>query len=361
MIDEVMLMKRTYRGFTLVELLVVIAIIGILVALLLPAVQAAREAARRMSCSNNLKQIGLGLHNYHDTYKIFPPGNMFPGGRYTVPLPAGAVPAANGCYTGHGSLLPAAPWTVLVLPFIEQSGLYNSLDFSVEFNSYFNIGTQTINTQRCSIPMPAYRCPSYSKPPHPWVPSTAVAGTNLDYATLISNYSACMGGGPVLTGPAVNTTDGCYRPPVPGGLMAQFTNGLMGVNSKNGLANCIDGTSNVVLAGESVYQGMELLRGWFNGYRSNSTGNNPPGNICGTAGPPNGGKRHYLTHQGTATNNLNIHNAINTLYFGSQHPGGCQFAMGDGSVHFISETINLAIYQRLGAMADGEPAGGFSP
>ena len=90
--------------------------------------------------------------------------------------------------------------------------------------------------------------------------------------------------------------------------------------------------------------------------RSDTTSaNQPPGNICGTAGVPNGGQRHYVNFQGAATNNLNIHNALNTLYFGSQHPGGCQFAMADGSIHFLNENINLALYQRLGDMGDGLP------
>jgi prepilin-type N-terminal cleavage/methylation domain-containing protein len=103
--------SRKRIGFTLVELLVVIAIIGILVALLLPAVQAAREAARRMSCGNNLKQIGLSCHNYHDTYKTFPPGNITPG---------------NCCGTPS-----AATWTLFILPFLEQQPLHDRYNFNL--------------------------------------------------------------------------------------------------------------------------------------------------------------------------------------------------------------------------------------
>ncbi len=346
------------RGFTLVELLVVIAIIGVLVALLLPAVQAAREAARRSQCSNNVKQIALALHNYHDTFNVFPPGNFYgAGANGSAPV----APNANGCFwSTSGATRPGAPWTVLILPYIEQKPLHDSLNFNIEFNSYSNIGTQTVNTQRCQVPIATYRCPSYALPPHRWVLSSAVAGTNLPYAKFINNYYACMGGGPIVTGANQNTVDGCYTPNVPGGSIAQFTNGLIGVNTKNGFRNCTDGTSNVVMLGESAYQGIELLRAWFNGMRVNvNGGNQPPGNIAGTAGVPNGGQRHYLNFQGTATNNRNIHNALNTLYFGSQHVGGCQMAMADASVQFLNENINLSLYQRLGAMGDGQPAGGL--
>lgn len=345
-----MISKKVFqraRGFTLVELLVVIAIIGILVGLLLPAVQAAREAARRMQCSNNVKQIGLALHLYHDSFKLFPPGNLAPMAR-----------GGNGCVVGAGGALQMAPWTVLILPYVEQTALYNSLDFNSGFNSYSNLGTQTPNTIKCRVPMSVYRCPSYSAPT--WVfagtvvdPSTVVPP--FDYGPFVNNYHACMGGGPIVT-TVVNTSDACYRPSIPGGSMAQFVNGLMGVNSKNGIRDATDGTSNVILAGESVYQGMELLRGWFNGYRANSATNDPPGNIIGTAGRINGGKAHYLAFT-NRVNNQNIHNAINTLYFGSLHTGGCNFAMGDGSVRFMSENVNLALYQRMGAMADGLPIG----
>jgi len=345
------------RGFTLVELLVVIAIIGVLVALLLPAVQAAREASRRIKCSNNVKQLALALHNYHDTMNVFPPGNLYPAGASGS---ATVTANASGCYwSTSSSTLPGAPWTVLILPYIEQKPLHDSLNFNIEFNSYLNIGTQTVNTQRCEVPIAAFRCPSYALPPHRWVLPTAVAGTEPRYAKFVNNYYACMGGGAILTGTA-NNNDGCYQPNVPGGSIAQFTNGLIGVNTRNGLKHCSDGTSNVVLVGESAYQGIELLRGWFNGMRTNANGGNQPlGNIAGTAGVPNGGQRHYVNFQGTTTSNLNIHNALNTLYFGSNHVGGCQIAMADASVQFLNENINLALYQRLGAMDDGQPTGGL--
>jgi prepilin-type N-terminal cleavage/methylation domain-containing protein/prepilin-type processing-associated H-X9-DG protein len=350
---------QAQRAFTLVELLVVIAIIGVLVALLLPAVQAAREAARRTKCNNNLKQVALALHSYHDTHSVFPPGNFFPAGRTTTGSTL-VSPDANGCYVATTGQRPGAPWSVLILPNVEQKALYDSLDFNIEFNSYSNLGAQTVNTLRCEVPVQVFRCASYGLPPHRWVLPTAVARTDAHYAKFVNNYYACMGGGPIMTG-VTTTEDGCYNPSVPGGSIAQFKNGLIGVNTRNSFRHCTDGTSNVVLLGESAYQGIELLRGWFNGMRADTTSTNqPPGNVAGTAGVPNGGQRHYVNFQGVTTSNLNIHNALNTLYFGSQHPGGCQFAMADGSIHFINENINLALYQRLGAMNDDLPAGGFS-
>jgi prepilin-type processing-associated H-X9-DG protein len=192
------------------------------------------------------------------------------------------------------------------------------------------------------------------------------------YPRLINNYYGCMGGGPVMTG-IVTTEDACYRPAPPGGSVTQFKNGLIGVNARDPVTgkikytksfkDCLDGSSNVVLAGESAYQGIEILRGWFNGYRTNAGGasaNCPAGNIAGTAGRINGGRAHYLANT-NRMNNQNIHNALNTIYFGSEHKGGCHLAYADGSAHFFSENISLPLYQRLGDMKDGRPPGGFTP
>ncbi len=148
--------KLTRRGFTLIELLVVIAIIAVLVALLLPAVQQAREAARRSACKNNMKQIGLALHNYHDTHSSFPPG-------YISDRPA----TNNSSWCRSSGPFPSsvqwAPWTVLILPFLDQAPVYNQMNFDIPFQATSNkMDTSTINYQlvQDASPMTVYQCPS---------------------------------------------------------------------------------------------------------------------------------------------------------------------------------------------------------
>ena len=143
---------RRNSGFTLIELLVVIAIIAILVALLLPAVQQAREAARRTSCKNQLKQLGLALQNYHDVHSVFPIGEGFAG---TV------AQFASSC---DGSQ-KRAPWTVLILPYLEQGALYDSFNFSLQFRGiYSETPTTGVNFVASNQIVPVYHCPSFPAP-----------------------------------------------------------------------------------------------------------------------------------------------------------------------------------------------------
>src|SRR4051794_13375164 len=139
--------SRLARGFTLIELLVVISIIGVLIGLLLPAVQSAREAARRMQCTNNLKQIGLALHNYHDTYDVFPPGGI------TAFRGSGVVTSQVWNSTWNANMLS---WRALTLPYLEQNPLYNSLNFDIQltrsdpsFAEHYTNWTYVSNTWLC--------------------------------------------------------------------------------------------------------------------------------------------------------------------------------------------------------------------
>ena len=215
---------RSNRGFTLIELLVVIAIIAILIALLLPAVQQAREAARRSECKNNLKQMGLAIHNYHDTYRILPPG-------FNVDLVV-----ANGA-SGNGGL----GWSGSILPGIDQANLYNTLDFNAD------CGTGA-NEDACATYLSAYRCPS----------DTTVSHRNHDGidARVPTSYLACFSGTRGSDSEA-NVTD---------------ADGLFFLNSSIRMRDITDGTSNTIGVGECVnnfdefkdhfYIGSTSIGGW---------------------------------------------------------------------------------------------------
>jgi len=147
-------------GFTLIELLVVIAIIAVLIALLLPAVQQAREAARRTQCKNNLKQIGLALHNYHDVYGVLPPAHVYDGRADSNPFGNRCTP---GGAAGSQAIFARAPWTVLILPYLDQAPLYNQFNMTQPFFGRFDhqnpAGSTNYALQAGDAP-PAYKCPS---------------------------------------------------------------------------------------------------------------------------------------------------------------------------------------------------------
>ncbi len=203
------------KAFTLVELLVVIAIIGVLVALLLPAIQTAREAARRASCSNNLRQVGLALQNYHDTFKTFPPS-----GFYGRPSTTGANPQLNYHHT----------WVTAILPFLEQKPLYDAINFNLPaYNQTINInGT---NTPLQSVEVPTMRCPSDA--------GYKVGEQSQTWGFSVMNYAASEGyhwweqAGIGPGGRAGISTYGDYA-------------GLFAPTRTNGLRDVTDGTSNTV-------------------------------------------------------------------------------------------------------------------
>lgn len=217
-------LQSVKRGFTLIELLVVIAIIAILIALLLPAVQQAREAARRSECKNNLKQIGLAMHNYHDTYRVLPPG-------FNVDL------VVANTATGNGGL----GWSGSILPGLDQSNVYNMIDFNADW------GTGD-NEKACATYLSVYRCPS----------DITVKHRNHDGidARVPTSYLACFSGTRGSDSEA-NVTD---------------ADGTFFLNSSIGIRDITDGTSNTIAAGECVndfdafkdhfYIGSTSIGGW---------------------------------------------------------------------------------------------------
>lgn len=338
------------RGFTLVELLVVIAIIGILVALLLPAVQAAREAARRMSCQNNLKQIGLAMHNYHDTFKKFPPG-------YLTKKPCDSAAVWTACNAGE---LGIYGWGAFILPFVEQAPLADLL----------RVGAVTLDQalanattrQALQQPLPSYQCPSSVGP----VLNNYVSPTNNynfnvtdgsnTYQIARSNY--------VMVANAWDST----TPPV---YSIQYgpAHGVGFANSSIGLRDVLDGTSSTLLVGERAYQYKKL----------NIVGG---ANALGFSGSNNVQSSSYARKgNGMAVIGL-TYNGINALVggehdvrgFSSNHVGGALFTFCDGSVHFVSENVDYrkdtvsnptyvqdinTVFQRLAVRDDGQPVGEY--
>ena len=310
--------KRHAAGFTLVELLVVIAIIGILIALLLPAVQAAREAARRIQCANNIKQIGVALHNYLSTYQVFPPGGF-------TKLPADMCPLVTNDVVGDAG----PPWTVLILPFLEQQARYDTYDFSRPF---------AISTWETT----AYNFPFQFKPNHAF---QCPSDTNSTPEIANTNYYGCQGGGAVPW-----CRSGEWE-------RVFFNNGVFHNNSRIKVRDITDGTSNVVLIGETIYCPAAMPHydpqvAWDTGLRIWHNAAMPwPSGLCATMEQINAAGPDY----DPAVHPWPVGPASST--FASHHPGGCQFAMADGSVHFISEEIDIWVYRSLGARDDGFPMG----
>ena len=300
-------MKRSRRAFTLVELLVVIAIIGILVALLLPAIQAAREASRRSQCSNNLKQIGLALHNYELSYKRLPPGARFSSGG-----------------TRKGSIL------LFLLPYLEESSLSSSINLNGA-NLDFEVATgANIRAQK----VPTFICPSDN---HEGIYS----------GSALHNYAASRGPTAVYSNPACS----CPLPAAwtalvmaplddPNNYAGPFTR----VGSTAKLKQITDGLSKTIFFGEVRPNCSDHVReGWA--YTNNGNG------YCTTLIPVN-----FDTCNEQAPDPCGRPCNWNAeVGFRSAHSSGAQYLMGDGSVHFIPEAIDHQTYQYLGAKNDGNP------
>lgn len=330
-------MNRRRSGFTLVELLVVIAIIGILVALLLPAVQAAREAARRMSCGNNMKQISLATHNYHDTYKSFPLGQR-------SARPGGWGPS----------------WYVGMLPFCEQQPMFDKWQWGRD-DGHMRSGQvaprNTRNAMGGQFLLPYAACPSSP------LPKTQTVG---GITFTVPNYVGMAG-----AVAEANFT------PAPSGTRYYRNTGQQNQNnnlsSKNGLfeanlvkrfADMIDGTSNSMIFGEVSNFTFNAARntkadrrpgvdyGWMMGTNQTRLYIYYSSNLNTLRYPPNADR---LNSGGVAGA---WHQRLNTPLT-SAHPGSVVVGLGDGSVRSISETIDVRTYIYLGAINDGQPLKDF--
>ncbi|WP_298863811.1 DUF1559 domain-containing protein [uncultured Gimesia sp.] len=307
------LLLKTKRGFTLIELLVVIAIIAILIALLLPAVQQAREAARRSTCKNNLKQIGLALHNYHDNFRAFPPGDV----RRTY---------GTGVTSWTTSQLG---WIPRILPFLDQATVYNQINWEMEHG----VSAAPNNATR-SIKLPSVRCPSDSSRQ----PSSTYGPTN---------YMACRG---------TSTNSG-----------NNSTNSMFSMNSIVRIRDVEDGLTNTMMVSEtfasapfcddqptggvcpascitkapytgSAQQGYSWM--WASLYESH---------YYGTVYTPNNKDMPDCGAGSSSTSAL--------LAARSKHTGGVHVLLGDGSVRFASDNIDLTLWRNIGNHADGNVLG----
>jgi prepilin-type N-terminal cleavage/methylation domain-containing protein/prepilin-type processing-associated H-X9-DG protein len=330
-------------GFTLIELLVVIAIIGVLVALLLPAVQAAREAARRSQCVNNLKQIGVALHNYHEVQNTFPPGYVSAVDK-TVTDPCDQD-AENSNSVDLG---PGWAWGSMILPQLDQQPVFNSINFSlsVAYHANDTSSTAALSVFLCpSDPGPSL-VPVLADPPDPANPGT-YTGANIVDQVARGNYVGMFGLGEICA------NSGATDAPNQGAIGSHL--GCFYRNSRTDLASIIDGSSQTIAIGERSHNlsyvtwTARSIGGWL-GKTSDIEGGtdrfNPSPEECwtqvlGTAGLE-GGLR--------TPNNPEAH----VEDYWSRHPGGLNFLFADGSVHFIKQSISPIAWRALATRASGE-------
>ena len=315
---------RMRRGFTLVELLVVIAIIGMLIALLLPAVQAAREAARRAQCANNLKQIGLALHNYHAACGSFPPGNI---NRTAGMCPGMAEPAVSYS-TRFGN------WMIAILPYMEQAALFDR--YSID---YHNESPENQAVRETSVS--TYVCPSDFAPLTPAVPATGPAA-QAGAKYMPGSYRAVSG----RSDDGQNYLDSemmfSYQANSRGVI---HTVGVWGFDTES-IANVRDGTSNTLMVGESTTRSSPARRTFWAYSFAYYT-------MSGATAQ----RRTLLGDYDRCVENGGPGGEIPCKRgWGGLHPGGLSFALCDGSVRFLSDSIDMALFCDLATIAGGEVA-----
>ncbi len=355
--------RRASRGFTLVELLVVIAIIGILIALLLPAVQAAREAARRMQCTNNIKQLALGLHGFHERNGQLPPGG------FADQQPWGTRDSA--ATSGWGG-----SWLALLLPFVEQEALFDRLEFigNSGWGSYHDADV-------CDgVIIPCFRCPSSSLKEFGWgyyLSDDSGTRSKTQSCSYVGISGAVDGLDSKYTETRVNnggTAAGCCT----GGMVS--AGGVLFPHRGVRFADITDGSSNTMaiseqsgflktLNGTTVEWGSGHTHGWLIGARGGSNNDKPPPDygVDGDARTFNMTTIRYPINQiegwPNGAGNCGAvgvcHNAGTNTPLNSPHPGGVNVGMCDGSVRFVSDTILLEILSRLVTRDDGQTIGEY--
>ena len=311
-------MKMRRSGFTLIELLVVIAIIAILVALLLPAVQQAREAARRTACKNNLKQIGLALHNYHDIFSQFPASAMNPGTvGSTNFVPTGTVKN----HTGY----------LYMLPQLEQGNLYGQINFSLptgkaDWNGTGGGGEQAVLS---NVKLPVFQCPSDPPfdTPHTYTPQnmyTITNATRVSYGFVHETTEYDWYAGYDVWSKNRNSSRSAF-----------------GINQSAGFRDITDGTSNTMVMIETPFQKeWEGFGPFFQAFTHT----------------------HFIIPSQFGINRWSVTTPKRLVYAwgaGSQHTGGAQLLLGDGSVRFISENISQVTIAALVSIAGSEVVGEF--
>jgi prepilin-type N-terminal cleavage/methylation domain-containing protein/prepilin-type processing-associated H-X9-DG protein len=295
--------RRATPGFTLVELLVVITIIGVLIALLLPAVQAAREAARKLQCGNNFRQVGVALHNYHSACNCFPMGTML----------------RNPFNPGRGEW----SWSVYLLPFLENNNVYQLINFSTVPDFYPNPGGNAANENMRTVAkalVSSYMCPSDSI----YGERVEISGSDTATKAQVAMTSMC--------GVADSWDYWMDDDPSGGWAVRRYPNQLDGIFGRNGcctIADIKDGASNTLMVGEVTGEAQGSCNGTLWAARNLYDTHFGINAVC-TA--PGGAYGHGCSNH--------CNGCFYDARFASWHPGGCNFLLADGSVGFVSQNIS---------------------